>query len=84
MLECSKFHGDSVRHDYTKLRKAITNNFGKQCVFAAAMGLSERSVSLKLNDIRCWTQIEMKRFCDLLNIPYTEIPSYFFVFDVLN
>ena len=84
MLECYKFHSAPAKHDYSKLRKAITDNFGKQSRFAAAMGLSERSVSLKLNDIRCWTQNEMRRFCDLLNIPYTEIPNYFFAFDVLN
>lgn len=72
----------SGKHDYTKLRKAVLNKFGKQSRFAAAMGLSERSVSLKLNDIRCWTQNEMRKFCDIMMIPYTEIPDYFFVFDV--
>lgn len=82
MTEYSKFHGDSVKHDYSKLRDAIKEHFGKQSVFADLMGLSERSVSLKLNNMRCWTQDEMRTFCNLLGIEYTEIPKYFFVFNV--
>lgn len=69
-------------NDYSKLVGAIKDHFGKQCIFAAAMGLSERSVSLKLNNLRGWTQKEMRRFCDLLGLSYTEIPNYFFVFKV--
>ena len=84
MVEFSKFHGDSKKFNYSKLLGAVKEHFGKQCRFAAAMGLSERSVSLKLNNIRCWTQHEMYRFCDLLHLPYTEIPNYFFVFDTQN
>lgn len=82
MEEYSKFHGNSVKHNYSNLRKAIKEHFGKQAVFADAMGLSERSVSLKLNGLRCWTQDEMRLFCDLLRLPYSEIHTYFFIFDV--
>lgn len=84
MVEYSKFHGDSTQYDYSKLLKRIKECFGKQSVFATAMGLSERSVSLKLNNIRCWTQKEMRKCCDVLMIPYTEIPNYFFDFKVQN
>lgn len=83
-MEMPKFPTEPKRYDYSKLNWAIKKHFGKQCVFAAYMGLSERAVSLKLNNIRGWKQQEMHRFCDLLQLPYTEIANYFFVEDVQN
>lgn len=79
MVDYSKFHGASSRFNYSKLRGRIVECFGKQALFALAMGLSERSVSLKLNNLRCWTQLEIFRACELLHIPCNEIPNYFFV-----
>lgn len=84
MVEYSKFHGDSTKFDYSKLDGKIKECYGKQSVFAAAIGLSERSVSLKLNNIRGWTQKEMLKICDALMLPYTDIPSYFFTVNVQN
>ena len=65
--------------DYSKLLRRIRECFGKQDVFAKAMGLSEQAVSLKLQGQREWAQDEMFRCCDVLMLPYTEIPNYFFV-----
>ena len=79
MVYDSMLHGAPYKYDYSKLLGRIKEYCGKQCVFAAAMGLSERSVSLKLNNIRCWTQQEMQRACDVLMFPSAEIPNYFFV-----
>lgn len=84
MIELSKLKSIPTKYDYSKLNGSIKEYFGKQAVFAAAMGLSERSVSLKLNQIRYWTQPEMRRFCDLIGLPYAEIPNYFFVDTVKN
>lgn len=81
MIEHSIFHGASVRFDYSKLRERVVECFGKQCVFAAAMGLSERSMSLKLNAHRGWTNQEIHRACEVLMIPRDDIPKYFFVED---
>lgn len=78
MVEHSKFHGASTRFDYSKLLGRIKEYYGKQSAFAEAMGLSERSVSLKLNNIRCWTQQEMQRCCKVLQFDSLEIPKYFF------
>jgi hypothetical protein len=75
---------ERVVFNYGKLLGKIKECFGKQAIFAEAMGLSERSVSLKLNGIRCWTQNEMLKFCDIIGMSYTEIPNYFFVVDVKN
>ena len=75
----SLLQGTPYRYDYSRLLERIRECCGKQSVFAAAMGLSERSVSLKLNNIRCWTQQEMQKCCDVLMLKITEIPNYFFV-----
>lgn len=84
MIEYLKLNGVPAKFNYSKLLGRIKECFGKQCVFAAAMGLSERSMSLKLNNFRAWTQQEIFRACKILMIPSSEIPSYFFNVDVQN
>ena len=84
MFDYLKLDNDLSKYNYSKLYGTIKEHFGKQAVFAAAMGLSERSISLKLNKLRSWTQQEMRRFCDIMGLEYTEIPNYFFNVDVKN
>lgn len=67
-----------MSYDYSKLRGKIVEVFGKNESFAPAMGMSERTLSLKLNSLRFWKQPEMEKACDLLGIPREEIPAYFF------
>ena len=81
---CSKIYDVSKKYNYSKLLGRIKECCGKQAIFAAAMGISERSVSLKLNNIRCWTQQEMMKCCEVLKFSSAEIPKYFFVVDVKN
>lgn len=64
--------------DYSKLNGKITEVYGTQYNFADAMGLSERSVSLKLNGKRRWKQQEIVNACNLLKIGIEQIPAYFF------
>lgn len=52
--------------------------FGSQYNFAIAMGISERTLSLKLNGRRKWTNVDMKKAIELLKIPIDKIPEYFF------
>lgn len=80
----AKIRDISKRYDYSKLLGRIKECFGKQALFASAIGLSERSVSLKLNNIRAWTQDEMMRSCEVLMFSSAEIPNYFFVEVVKN
>ena len=82
MTKLSRTGGVSTKFDYSKLLGRIAECCGKQYVFATAMRLSERSVSLKLNNLRGWTQDEMLRCCEVLDFPHTEIPKYFFTVDV--
>lgn len=65
-------------YDYSKLNGRIREVFGKCAGFAAAMNLSERSMSLKLNNKRSWKQPEIDRACELLGIPGEEVWDYFF------
>lgn len=64
--------------DYSKLSGRIVQKFGTQFCFAEAIGLSERSVSLKLNSKVGWKQSEISKACDVLGIRVDEIPDYFF------
>ncbi len=65
-------------YDYSLLDGRIVQMFGTQRNFAKAMGLSERSLSLKRNGIRPWTQPQIDKACNILNIADNEIHSYFF------
>lgn len=69
-------------HNYSKLIGKIVEVFGTQRNFAEKMGLSERSVSLKLHGKVGWKQGEIAQACGLLKISDTEIPAYFFALDV--
>lgn len=52
--------------------------FGTQSVFADAMGLSEHTISKKLNNKVPWKQTEIVRAATLLCIDAEDIPRYFF------
>lgn len=69
---------DKTVFDYSKLRGRIVEMFGTQCKFAEANGISDRSMSLKLNNGIGLSQDEILRWCNLLDICTDEIPLYFF------
>ena len=64
--------------DFKELNISIINQFGTQAAFADAMGLSERTISLKLNNRVPWKQTEIVRAAELLEIDPADIPRYFF------
>lgn len=70
--------------DYSKLKGRIVEKLGSQLRFAEAMGWSERTASLKLNNIRVWKQSDICKASSLLEINYSEIPEYFFKVKVQN
>lgn len=69
-------------YDYSLLDGRIVQIFGTQRNFAKAMGLSERSLSLKRSGVRPWTQPQIDKACNILNIADNEIHSYFFTMKV--
>lgn len=67
-----------MEYDFTILRKKITDVYGKQEAFAKALGMSERSLSLKLNNERYFKPPEISRSVELLGLDQSDIPAYFF------
>ena len=65
-------------YDYRKLRGRIKEKFGTQAEFSKNIGLSEVSVSNKLNNVVDWGQKEMEDAISVLEIPYSDIHAYFF------
>lgn len=69
-------------YNLNKLKGRIIEKFGTQGNFAKAMGMSERTVSLKLDNQVDWKQSEIVKACELLEIPKEEIADYFFTLKV--
>lgn len=69
-------------YNYSKLKGKIIEVFEKQSVFAAAMGWSERTCSLKLSNQVFWKQPEILRAAKLLGIDKDSIQVYFFTENV--
>lgn len=70
--------------DYSKLSGRIVEKYGTQYNFSIALGLSERSLSLKLNNRVPWKSTELQKAIELLDIPREEIGEYFFNLEVQN
>lgn len=66
-----------MSNDYSKLLGKITEKFGTQAEFANALGISERSVSLKLNNKVSWKDSEIAKAVEILEIDPENIPAYF-------
>lgn len=64
--------------DYARLRGRIRAIYGTQASFARSMCLSECTLSQKLNNHTEWTADEIRKACELLEIPSDELPIYFF------
>lgn len=64
--------------NYDKLRGRIIEKYRTQGRFAKAMGVSERTLSLKLNNKIFFSQDEITKISELLNIASDEIQAYFF------
>lgn len=64
--------------DYNRLRGKIREVFQTQEAFAEALNISQVSLSAKLNGKVLFTQVEMNKSCELLDIPKEFIPVYFF------
>lgn len=64
--------------NYAKLRGRIKEIFGTQEAFAKAIGISSVSLSQRLNNALEFTQEEIFNSCKVLNIPLTDMMSYFF------
>lgn len=70
--------------DYSKLKGRIVEKCGTQSKFAEMMGLSERSISMKLNNKISFNQVEIKKAIEVLELKECDIEEYFFKTKVQN
>ncbi len=63
---------------YRKLRARIIEKYGTQEAFAKAFGISKNSFSLKMNGKAGFSQSDILKCCELLEIERSEIGDYFF------
>ena len=64
--------------EYARLRGRIRTIYSTQAAFAKSMGISEGALSHRLNGHTEWTAEELRKACELLEIPAEEIHLYFF------
>lgn len=69
-------------YNYAKLNGKIVEVCGTQAKFAEKMNLSNRTMSLKLNNKVAFKQDEIKRAAEILGIGDNEISLYFFTLNV--
>ena len=69
-------------YDYSKLQGRIIEKFGTQADFARAIGRSQPTVSRKMNGKTEWTQKDMAKICDVLDIQDWDMSAYFFALKV--
>lgn len=81
-METKNAETKNMKYDLRKLRGKITEVFGKQEAFAKAMGLSEHTISKKLNGERYFKPNEMSKAIELLGLALQDIPEYFFTLEV--
>ena len=67
-----------MAYNYSKLLGRIIEKFETQGKFADAMGMSERSLTLKLHNEREFKQSEIHKACQLLDIDMADSGLYFF------
>lgn len=73
-----------MAYDYAKLNGKIVEKCGTQAVFAERMGLSERTISLKLNNKVAFKQPEIQKALSILGLTGSDIQAYFFTLKVQN
>lgn len=71
-----------VKYNYSKLNGKIKEVMGTQSKFAEKMGLSDKSVSMKLNSERGFTTNQIFLAIELLGIGKDEVYDYFFTKEV--
>ncbi len=67
-----------MKYDYSKLTGLIVEKFRTRYKFADAMNMKHSSISLKLNNQVGFSQEEIIKAMELLQIPPCELDQYFF------
>ena len=64
--------------DYSRLKEKIKEKCNTQSNLAKKIGISEVSLSAKLNNKVEFSQFEINKICETLEIAKEDIPGYFF------
>ena len=64
--------------EYNKLRGRIIEKYGTQGKFAEALGVTETTISRKMNMASGFSKEDIVKWSELLNISTDEIGIYFF------
>ncbi|MDO4379100.1 MAG: DUF739 family protein [Erysipelotrichia bacterium] len=67
-----------MTYDYSKLKGRIIERCGTTREFAKSMGLSERTVSLKLSNQVAFKQDDIEKAITVLGLKEKDIQQYFF------
>lgn len=70
--------------DYSKLKGRIKEKCGLQKVFAEKLGITEATMTSKLNGDSSFTQSEIFKACEILEISLDKVFMYFFTLEVRN
>ena len=65
-------------YTYNKLKGRIIERYGSQEAFSKAIGMSPTSLSLKMTGQTGFSQRDIQKWSDLLDIQTEEIGDYFF------
>lgn len=65
-------------YTYNKLRGRIVEKYGTQEKFAEAIGMTKQGISLKMTGKTSFSQNDINRWCELLDIRTEQISDYFF------
>jgi transcriptional regulator with XRE-family HTH domain len=67
-----------TQYEYRKLIGRIVEKYGTRKEFAKVLGISENSMSLKLNGKTGFSREDMVRWGELLDIDVNDFGAYFF------
>lgn len=67
-----------MAYDYSKLKGKIIEKCGSQTKFKELMGISHTSINKKLNNKVQFTQEDIEKAIDILELKKEDIPQYFF------
>ncbi len=71
-----------IEYDYSKLKGKIKEYFPTQSIFAEKLGISNTSLSYKLNNKTFFDQNEIRKSIDIFQLTPKEAYDYFFTIKV--
>ena len=73
-----------IPFDYRKLKGRIVEKCGTQYEFARKMGMSERTLYLRMQGKQSWKQADILKAIEILDLDVTDVQDYFFAVQVQN